>query len=93
MPPVPPPDGTGAPPPAAPAADGQDGTGAPPPAADAQDGTDAAPDAALAVPEGPQPSYQVTADSINAVLALLRGWGCEGYGGVKSPIWVCFQVL
>ena len=42
------------------------------------DGTNAAPNAALAVPEGHQRSYQVTANSINAVLALLKGWGCEG---------------
>ena len=76
--------------PAAPAADGQDGTGATPepaaPGADSGDGTgaesvadggetNAAPNAALAVPEGSQRSYQVTANSINAVLALLRGWG------------------
>ena len=77
---APPPDGSGAPAPAAPpppAADGQDAGATPEPAApgaDSGDGTGAM-GAALAVPEGSQQSYQVTANSFNAVLALLRGWG------------------
>ena len=84
-PPPPPTDGSGAPaPPApaapppdgpvAPAADGQDAGATPEPTAPEIDGTGAM-GAALAVPEGSQQSYQVTANHINAVLALLRGWG------------------
>ena len=66
--------GTGATAPPPPAADGDDGNGAPAPAGPGADGATAA----LVVPEVPQPNYQVSANSINAVLSLLRGWGYEG---------------
>eukprot|EP00434_Breviolum_minutum_P016193 symbB.v1.2.014269.t1/scaffold1033.1/size247163/7 len=77
-------EGTGAPAPPAPPADGQDGAAlAPVVAPGANDATEA--ETAVAVPDKPQPSYQVSASSISAVLSLLRGW--RRYESAGVPGW------